>query len=98
MLGGVEAFSMIAVELALNRGLPTEEKKRLLRFCASLVTQLRGEGILASVRLSRFLTWSMWAAYGMRMPTAYARIYHSLTAFRDALGRWMRRGARVTPA
>ncbi len=98
MLGGVEAFSMIAVEVALNRRLPLEEKERLLKVCASLVTRLRAEGILASVHLSRFLAWSMWAAYGMRMPKAYARTYHWLVAFRCALRRWTRRGARATAA
>ncbi len=95
MLGGVEAFSMIAVELALDRGLRIKEKQRLLKVCASLVSQLRSENILARVNLPGFLSWSICIAYGMRMPRVYASAYHGLIALRDVLRRMVRGTSRT---
>jgi hypothetical protein len=87
MLGGVEAFSMIAVELALDLGLSAEDRRRLLGGCATLLGKLRGEGILARVSLPMFLSSSLFIAYRMRLPRLYACAYHFLFALRNALRR-----------
>ena len=98
MFGDVEAFSMIAIELVLNRGLQTEEMQRLPQLCASLLSQPRSENILVEPKLASFLRWSMPNAYGMRMPRVYAAACKCLFPVRNSLRRWGVRASRASVA